>query len=176
MIKLNSSFLLIVTSLITLASADCTKDEIIKLASKDFSKKEIKSICGETINIEWIKLTKEECIDSGGEMHNNICLANWSDANKICNIAGGRLATRHELKNSILKCGGMIDEYASNVRSESYQSCYTKDGFSSIYDYWSSTSCRIDKQDAWVTYIGSGNVYKYDKVGKSYVRCVKDEK
>ncbi len=180
MVKLNSRFLLIATILITSVSADCSKDEILKLASKDFSKKEIKSICGEsrheTINTEWVKLSKKVCMDSGGEMYDGVCLANWPDANKICSIAGGRLATRLELKNIIIKCGGMIDEYVENTKSKSYQSCCKKDGFSSTYDYWSSTSCRTNKQDAWVAYVGSGNVYNYDKDGKSYVRCVKDEK
>jgi len=180
MIKLNMNFFLIVISCITVTNADCSKDEIMKLIDKDFSKKEIKSICSnsrdKTINTQWIKLSNRECIESGGEIYGGICLSNWSDANKICSLAGGRLATRFELKNSIIRCGGMVDEYDNNTRSKSYQHCFMKDGFSSMYDYWSSTSCRTNKQDAWVAYMGSGNVYNYDKDGKSYVRCVKDEK
>ncbi len=179
MIKLNFTFLLIVASLITVVSADCSKEEITKLKNKIFSAKEIKSICGESkpepIDIKWINLSKETCIAYGGEIYYDTCLANWSSANEICSAAGGRLASRLELKSSIIKCGGMIDEYNENTKSASYQACYQKDGFSSVYDYWSSTSCRTNKQDAWVAYMGSGNVYNYDKKGKSYVRCVKDE-
>ncbi len=180
MIKLNFRFLLTIVSLTTILSADCSKDEVEKLLSKDFSTKEIKSICGENkniiINTEWIELSKKECIDAGGEMYNGVCLANWSVATKICSVAGGRLATRYELKNSIIQCGGMIDEYNQNIKSESYQQCCKKDGFSPMYDYWSSTSCRTNSEDAWVAYIGSGDVYNYNKDGKSYVRCIKDEK
>ena len=179
MIKLNSKFLLIAAGLITFANADCTKDEIMKLVSKDFSKKEIKSICNNSKNnrdTEWIKLSEKTCTDSGGEMYSGVCLSTWSDANKICSIAGGRLASKFELKDSIIKCGGMIDECGDNVKSESYQSCTKEDGFSAMYDYWSSTSCKKYNQDAWVAYISSGDVYTYDKDGKSYVRCVKDAK
>ncbi len=177
--KLNYKFLLIVTGLITVANANCTKDEIAKLTSKDFSKKEIKSICGDIkhsgIKLQWLNLSKETCLENGGEIHSNVCIANWSNANKICSVAGGRLVSRLELKESILKCGGMVNEYSHNIKSSSYQTCCEKDGFSAVYDYWSSTSCRTNKQDAWVAYIGSGDVYKYNKDGKSYVKCVKDE-
>jgi hypothetical protein len=161
-------------------SANCTKDEVMKLIDKDFSKQEIKNVCGDLkhsiINIEWIDLSKKECLAGGGEIYHDICLSNWYDATKICTTAGGRLATRYELKNTIIKCGGMIDEYDQNIKNKAFQKCYEKDGFSNIYDYWSSTSCRTNKADAWVAYIGSGNVYNYDKNEKSYVRCIKDEK
>ena len=180
MIKLNFRFLLIAASLMTAVSADCSKEEILKLVSKDFSKQEIKSICSddnlESTSTKWIKLIDKDCIDFGGEMYYGECLANWSNATKICRVVGGRLATRLELKNSIVKCGGMINEYDTNSKSKSYQECYKKEGFSSIYDYWSSTACGLSENDTWVAYIGSGNVYTYDKVGNSYVKCVKDEK
>ena len=180
MININLKFILMLTSLLTVVNADCSKDEIMKLINKDFSKKEIKSICRDSksniANTEWIKLSNEKCIEYGGEIYGSTCLSNWSNANKICSMLGARLATRLELKNSIIQCGGMIDEYDKNTKSESYKLCSKNDGFSSMYDYWSSTSCRTNKQDAWVAYMGSGNVYNYDKEGESYVRCVKDEK
>ncbi len=103
--KLNFTFLLIITALITAISADCSKDEIAKLKNKDFSKKEIKSICGESksksTNIKWIELNKETCLAYGGEVYYNTCLANWSSANEICSAAGGRLASRLELKTAL---------------------------------------------------------------------------
>ncbi len=180
MIKLNFKFLLIAASLITTVSANCSKDEIIQLISKDFSKQEIKSICAnknaDITSAKWIDLSKKECTDTGGKMYYGVCLANWLDANKICSIAGGRLATRLELKISIIKCGGIIDEYENNSKDKFYQECYKKDGFSSVYDYWASTTCALSDNDTWVAYMGSGNVYAYDKEGNSYVRCVKDEK
>jgi len=127
--------------------ADCSKDETLKLIDKGFSKSEINGICNKSESkpkgLIWVTPSDRVCKANGGKIDKHgICDAHWMEAKDICRASGGRLPDRYELKKVIVDCGGTVDDYTNNKANSAYQSCYKRKGFSSSYDYWSSSSLK----------------------------------
>ena len=94
---------------------------------------------------------------------------NWVKAQEICRDNNRRLPTIKEFKKVITDCGGG-NNFDSNIKNTSYQSCYQRKGFSSK-DYWSSN---IDESDPLfargIDFYYGGNSFGY-KTNKHHVRC-----
>jgi len=119
-------------------------------------------------NVLWIKPSKSACENGGGRYtYDNECLADWQNANSICQFIGGSLPTIEMWNAVITDCVGDVDEY-EDYNNKSYQSCYK--GFtSSSIGYWSSTTdASASSSDVWDVHPEGGS-----KAGESYVRCVR---
>ena len=183
-----SLVLLVIFGFVVGSYASCSKDEFIKFIDKGYSKTEIDVICGKSENTEtkekkkevfkWISqsATNNVCKSNGGEIKNEICEAEWSDAKKICSASGGRLPSVDELKRVVRDCGGEIANdigaiWDKNAYNSSYQSCYKNKRFSSTY-YWSTTSNVSDTNNAWYVHFYNGDSNNYAKSNINAVRCV----
>ena len=158
--------------------ADCSKDDILKLIDKGFTKTEINGICGKSESkkekSKWISPTQKVCKANGGKMNGYTCTANWSDAKDICSASGGRLATLDELKKVVTDCGGTIDEGENNRADSVYQDCYKKKGFTSVSNYyWSSTTYASGTNYAWHVHFGYGYTRNSYESNNGGVRCVR---
>jgi len=130
---------------------------------------------------KWITPTNSQC--KGGKMYKGVCQAKWKDAKKICSSLGGRLSNIDELTAEVEKCGGEIANYgdskwksiaSKNYTNKSYQACYKNNGFSSLLDYyWSSTTYKGDSYNAWIVYFNYGYVRNSYKDSNNFVRCVR---
>ena len=129
--------------------------------------------CEKKTALRWISPTQKVCKVNGGEMTNDICKANWSDAKDICRASGGRLATFDELKKVVTDCGGTIDDYDNNRADAVYQDCYKEKGFSTSDHYWSSTTDASGTNYAWFVYFRNGYTDGNGKSDGHYVRCVR---
>jgi len=125
------------------------------------------------IPIKWITPSSEACIKNGGKVDpNNICLADWESAKRICSAAEGRLLSINELKSAVTSCGGKIDEYNSNKHDLAYQSCYKRKGFFPTGRYWSSYVFEALEENTQVVYFEPGYTNYTLKTNEGYVRCV----
>jgi hypothetical protein len=76
----------------------------------------------------WIDPSKEICINNGGIYKNNLCYANFKEAQNICSSMGGKVPSYEDLSKEISLCGGNIEE-GDIKNAKFYHSCYRKKGF-----------------------------------------------
>jgi len=80
----------------------------------------------------------------------------------------------------ITDCEGVINDSTNNSENESYQECYEKKGFSTLRQYWSSTSYTYpDHPDypenlAWFVGFYLGDKDLRVKPTYYYIRCIKN--
>jgi len=172
------SGLLIILGLAVGSYADCTKDEILKFLDKNFSKVEIEKICNKneekTKELTFITPSHQICVDNGGKMNSDGCSANWENAKSICNKSNARLISSEELKQVLIDCGAIINEYDKNVANFSYRSCHKKKGFESNY-YWSNLGLINHNNDSATNVnFGGAMIGTSKRSSNLFVRCVED--
>ena len=129
------------------------------------------------IKSKWITPSNPICKKNGGEVTNDGCDANWTNAEKICKASGGSLPSIDVLKKVVTGCRGELKDDDSaerrrNINNSNYQYCYKKKGFTSNR-YWSSTTYASNTNRAWFVGFYYGYTYINDKSNNSHVRCVR---
>lgn len=122
-------------------------------------------------NSKWIDVSSSTCSDNGGEMRHGVCYAHWENAKTICSQSGGQLPSIEELKEVVVDCGGVWEEWEKNRKNSSYQSCYKAKGFSDYTWYWT----REEHDSSYACFVGfETGLDGWDyKSGSHYVRCVR---
>lgn len=134
-------------------------------------------------NTGWIDISSSVCENNGGKYIDvrrridtefvktgaKACSANWEQANKMCLISGGRLASEEEFEKIITSCGGVLYDKNDNNKKLSYKQCYNNLGFTTSY-YWNSLEVGSDKRG--VVNFDTGSL-GLDNQGKDFpVRCL----
>jgi len=123
--------------------------------------------------VKWITPTDDVCKANGGKINeNDICSANWKNANTICFESHERtmLPSISDFKEVIDECGGIWRDWGKNPYNSSYKSCYKDKGFSGFDSYWtfnsndSSNAWHVLLTDAVPRHTYQGNIH--------HVRCV----
>jgi hypothetical protein len=125
---------------------------------------------------KWISPSSSTCQAKGGKFDSGACKANWLQAEKICRASGGQLPSIDELRDVVTMCGGVVNNVGNNLKDLDYQQCYSKMGFSSSNNYWSSTAITGDDDVVWYIHFRQGDDKMSMKSKSRYVRCVKDGK
>lgn len=76
----------------------------------------------------WIDPSKKICTNNGGKYEENLCFANFENAQNICSSIGGKVPSYEDLSKEALLCGGNIEE-GGIKNAKFYHSCYRKKGF-----------------------------------------------
>jgi len=122
---------------------------------------------------EWINPPRKICTKNGGKLTSgDVCVANWSNAKRICRAAGGRLPTINELQGIATGCGARHPKYRNDL-NPSYQSCYKQKGFTLASGYWSSTASTSHPKNILVFGFHGGGYIPDNKHGSNNVRCVR---
>ena len=118
-------------------------------------------------NSKWITLKRNTCLAHRGKFEKGECIANWSNAKKICHQNRGRLASIKELNDVINSCGGKDNQ--------KYKSCYYSYGFRDNYEYWSSSTQKNMTFNAHVIFFPEAKTYVQGKETDAMVaiKCMK---
>ncbi len=134
-----------------------------EIDSNNFKREEQKN------EVQWITPLKDACENSGGKFDNdNICKANWDDAQKVCNSSSARLPTIVELENLVTSCGGSINQ--NNKDNATYTKCYKEKGFIDDIDYWSSSLTEISHTPK-LMHVSSESKYSGGKYTLHSIMC-----
>ena len=179
---------------IVLKSGYVPPDELVK--PKPVYVPETRRVDSSTNTSKWITPSDSVCRSNGGRITNGVCKANWENSKKICSASKGFLPSVGIFGEALNECGGetwsllMVIENLQNEVKPIDPSCYTKMGFISGGQYWTShdlsrphlrptetllwsSNPNDYRNDARTVEISSGRIGIGDKDYGNYVRCVR---